>query len=413
MNQNHKQQLTLLNTMNEVVEFIKNNAFVNEDVFDRLKEALLSCGLSEKNQMVELLDVMKSDQSKIHDFLLLFDKWLDRNLIALSNGIRTSESYRTGLLGCDRKFGELISTIKYNCSETLIAHAMECLDKIKQENPALYDLLTVGYRGWYFENNWLDGMDGKNNSLVTNRINTLKNNVEKIEWLYDRLEDNLSKISLNALIVSWLTFSMQEALKISMYSTQHVVANPDIFPFYEDEVFVDCGSYIGDTVADFVNEVNRNYRRIYTYDISAPTVEIMKNNLKELNHIVFNVKGVADKAGEMNMAGVNAPFHGNRLVQGEGISKVPIVKLDDDIQEEITFLKIDVEGLDKEAITGAKNHIIKYHPKIHIDTYHKLVDFFEVPLLIHSIDPTYKYYLRLINSIDNPMMFATTSIYAI
>jgi len=413
MNQNHKQQLTLLNTMSEVVEFIKNNADVNADVFNRLKEAFLSCGLSEKNQMLELLDTMKSDRSYIEKFLVLFDKWFDLNIIALSNRIRTGDSYKFGILGCDRKFSEFISMIKGNSSETLVTRAMECLSKIKQENPTLYELLTVGYRGWYFENNWLDGIDGKNNSLVTNRINTLKNNVEKIEWLYDRLEDNLSKISLNALIVSWLTFSMQEALKISMYSAQHVVANPDIFSFYEDEVFVDCGSYIGDTVADFVNEVNRNYRRIYTYDISAPTVEIMKNNLKGLNHIVFNVKGVADKAGEMSMAGVDAPFHGNRLVQGEGISKVSIVKLDDDIQEEITFLKIDVEGLDKEAITGAKNHITKYHPKIHIDTYHKLVDFFEVPLLIHSIDPTYKYYLRLINSIDNPMMFATTSIYAI
>ena len=115
----------------------------------------------------------------------------------------------------------------------------------------------------------------------------------------------------------------------------------------------------------------------------------------------------------LSLAGVNAPFHGNRLVEGEGINKVPIVKLDDDIQEAITFLKIDVEGLDKEAISGAKEHIAKYHPKMHIDTYHKLVDFFEVPLLIHRIDQTYHFYLRLTNSIEKPMMFATTCIYAL
>ena len=50
-----------------------------------------------------------------------------------------------------------------------------------------------GIRGWYFETNWLDGVDGGNNSLVTNRITTLKNNVDKIEWLYDHLEDNTIK----------------------------------------------------------------------------------------------------------------------------------------------------------------------------------------------------------------------------
>jgi FkbM family methyltransferase len=413
MNNNGKQQLELMNTMNEVVEFIKQNDAAEEFAYDRLKEALLLSGLSEKNRMIELLGNLKTNRSQLDEFIVLFEKWFDANIIALSNRVKTSESYKTGLLGCDRKFIELISMIKNNQAQTLITNAMDSLRKIKEENRTLYELLTVGYRGWYFETNWLDGVDGGNNSLVTNRITTLKNNVDKIEWLYDHLEDNLSKISLNALIVSWLTFSMQDALKISMYSTQHVVANTDIFPFYKDEVFVDCGSYIGDTVAEFINEFNRSYKKIYTYDISAPTVELMKKNLKGLNNIVYNVKGVSDKQGALNLAGVDAPFHGNRLVKGNGINKVPIVKLDDDIQEAITFLKIDVEGLDKEALYGAKEQIEKYHPKMHVDTYHKLVDFFEVPLLIYSIDHTYKFYFRITNSIEKQMMFAVTCIYAV
>jgi len=413
MNNKGKQQLKLMNTMNEAAEFIKQNDSVDVSVYDSFKEALLSLGLCVENRMIKLLDSLKSDRSQLGEFIYLYEKWFDTNIIALSNRIKTSESYKTGFLGCDRKFIELISIIKNNHAQTLIANAMDCLKKIKEENHTLYELLTVGYRGWYFESNWLDGVDGVNNSLVTNRITTLKNNTDKIEWLYDHLEDNLSKTSLNALIISWLTFSMQEALKISTYSTQNGVANPDIFPFYNNEVFVDCGSYIGDTVAEFINEFNRSYQKIYTYDISAPTVELMKKNLKGLNNIVYNVKGVSDKQGELKLAGINAPFHGNRLVEGNGTDKVPIVKLDDDIQEAITFLKIDVEGLDKEAIAGAKNHIIKYHPKMHIDTYHKLVDFFEVPLLINSIDPSYKFYLRISNSIKKHLMFATTCIYAI
>ena len=413
MNANCKRQFILIHTINEVLEFVKQNPDTEAHVFDRLKDAFLLLGLSEKNRMIELLDTMKSNRSRLDEFIILFDKWFDLNIIALSNRIKTSESYKAGVLGCDRTFAELISKIRNNNTQTLINNAMECLGNIKNENHSLYELLTVGYRGWYFEQNWLDGVDGGNNSLVTNRISTLKNNVDKIEWLYDHLEDNLSKISLNALIGSWLTFSMQEALEVSVYATQNIVSNPDIFPFYENEVFVDCGSYIGDTVAEFVNEFNQKYRRIYTYDISAPTVELMKNNLKRLHNIVYNVKGVADKQGELNLAGVNAPFHGNRLVEGNGINKVPIVKLDDDIQEAITFLKIDVEGLDKEAIVGAKEQITKYHPKMHVDTYHKLGDFFEVPLLIHSIDPTYRFYLRLTNSTKKQIMFAVSCIYAI
>ena len=44
-----------MNTMNEVVEFIKQNHAAEEYVFDRLKEAFLSFGLNEKNRMIELL----------------------------------------------------------------------------------------------------------------------------------------------------------------------------------------------------------------------------------------------------------------------------------------------------------------------------------------------------------------------
>lgn len=413
MNQEQKQQLALLNTINDAVEYIKNKPDAEKHLYSRLKEAFLSLGIPGRNRMIELLDAMHADRLGLDEFANLFDKWLDANIIALSSRVRTSDSYKKGIYGADRKFNDLVSLIKRSHPQTLIAEAMNGLKKIKENNPALYELLTVGYRGWYFEDNWLDGIDGGNNSLVKNRIATLKNNVAKFEWLYDHLEDNLSKRSLNALITSWLTFSMKEAFDVSLYSAQNVVANTDIFPFYENEVFVDCGSYVGDTVADFVNEFDRKYRSIYTYEISAPTVTIMKKNLQSLQNVVYNVKGVSDQNGELSLAGVDGPFLGNRLVEGKGLQKIPIVKLDDDIREPITFLKVDVEGLDKQAISGAKEQIARYHPKMHVDTYHKLADVVDVPLLIFSIDPTYRFYLRLTNSNENRMMFAISCIYAI
>lgn len=413
MDEQSKHQLILIAAIQEVVSFIENSKPAEQSACDKLVDALLSFGLPEENQMIALLRRLKTDLSHWDEFKNLYNKWLDTQIITMANAIHVSDSYKTGRLGCDRKFGKLVSTIRNNSQRNLVDHAMDCLKKISQENPSLYNLLTVGYRGWYFENNWLDGIGGSNNSLVENRIATLKNNIEKIEWLYDHLEDNLSRASLNALITSWLTFSMKEALNVSVYATVNGVMNPDIFPFYENEVFVDCGAYIGDTVSEFVNEFNQSYKNIHTYEISEATVAVMKNNLKNLRNVVFNIKGVSDKKGMLSLAGINAPFHGNRLVEGEGAVRIPIVSLDEDIREPITFLKIDVEGLDKDALRGTRNHIAKYHPKIHIDTYHKLVDFFEVPILIQAIDPTYRFYLRLTNSLDNPLMFASTCIYAI
>jgi hypothetical protein len=93
MNQDDKQQLTLLNMINDVVEFIKKNREVEAHVYDRLEEAFLSLGLSEKNQINELLDILKTDRSKLDEFTLIFNKWLDVNIIALSNRVKTSKSY--------------------------------------------------------------------------------------------------------------------------------------------------------------------------------------------------------------------------------------------------------------------------------------------------------------------------------
>lgn len=413
MVRDRRQHLALLSTINDAVDYIKNRPDAENRLFRRLKEAFLLLGLPIQSRLIELLDTMQTDRFRLEEFIDLFGKWLDIEIIALSNRVRISDSYNKGSHGIDRKFSELITRIKTTPAHTLIDEAMNALKQIKEDNPQLYELLTVGYRGWYFENNWLDGVDAQNNSLINNRIDTLKDNVSKFEWLYDHLEDSLSRRSLNALIKSWLTFSMKEALDVSLYTAQNVVANTDIFPFYDNEVFVDCGAYIGDTVADFVNEINRSYRAIYTYEISAPTVDIMKKNLQGLQNVIYNVKGVSDQKGELGLAGTHGPFLGNRLIDGEGINKVPIVRLDDDIQEPITFLKIDVEGLDKQAIVGAKEQIARHHPKMHIDTYHKLADIVDVPALIHSIDPTYRFYLRLTNSIETKMMFVISCIYAI
>lgn len=49
-----------------------------------------------------------------------------------------------------------------------------------------------------------------------------------------------------------------------------------------------------------------------------------------------------------------------------------------------TYLKMDVEGAEREAIAGARQTIERERPKLNIAAYHRSEDFFELPLLIHS-----------------------------
>ena len=59
-----------------------------------------------------------------------------------------------------------------------------------------------------------------------------------------------------------------------------------------------------------------------------------------------------------------------------------------------TYLKMDVEGAEREAISGAEQTIRTFAPKLNIAAYHRSEDFFELPLVIHSLCKDYALYLR-------------------
>ncbi len=63
------------------------------------------------------------------------------------------------------------------------------------------------------------------------------------------------------------------------------------------------------------------------------------------------------------------------------------------------FIKIDVEGAEREAISGCQNSIKTFSPELQIALYHKSSDIFEIPRIIHELNPSYKLFLRRFPSI--------------
>ena len=60
----------------------------------------------------------------------------------------------------------------------------------------------------------------------------------------------------------------------------------------------------------------------------------------------------------------------------------------------VDYIKYDVEGAEKEALMGSKETVLNHHPRLLVSIYHRSEDLFALPLLLHSIDPTYRLYLR-------------------
>ncbi len=63
-------------------------------------------------------------------------------------------------------------------------------------------------------------------------------------------------------------------------------------------------------------------------------------------------------------------------------------------ENDISFIKMDIEGAEAEAINGAVKTIRANKPKLAISAYHIRDDLYKIPVLIDRICPEYKLYLR-------------------
>jgi hypothetical protein len=80
---------------------------------------------------------------------------------------------------------------------------------------------------------------------------------------------------------------------------------------------------------------------------------------------------------------------------GAGADQVRVRPLDDILNGHTpTFIKLDVEGAEKDALLGARRTIEQHAPVLAVCLYHRPSDLWELPLLLRSMNPQYSLYLR-------------------
>lgn len=87
--------------------------------------------------------------------------------------------------------------------------------------------------------------------------------------------------------------------------------------------------------------------------------------------------------------------------EGSGVSKIDengTLTIDADCIDnrcpDATFIKMDIEGAEIDALYGAKETILRNRPKLAICIYHSNEHLYEIPLLIHELVPEYKLSIR-------------------
>lgn len=230
-------------------------------------------------------------------------------------------------------------------------------------------------------------------------LQDLLKNIAQYDWLYSRLADETSRMVYTNLI-RFRLFPADTFIK-SAYDGKHPhYFDKEIVSCHKNEVFVDCGAYTGDSTERFIQHYGA-YRHIYAYEPSPENFSLCKENLKKYPNITVRQCGVGEKSMILTMDSSGASSTFMRGKKEPDVQGIPIISLDEDIQEKITYCKMDIEGFEIPALLGAQRHIQNDFPKLAISVYHIVTDIWEVPRLIDKIHSDYRFYIRHYDPVHN------------
>lgn len=206
------------------------------------------------------------------------------------------------------------------------------------------------------------------------------------------LEDEESKSVLNSIINLLSTRDWRYLDLINVSKKQYF--SDDIYNFSDSEIYVDLGAANGDTILKFINTVNNKYKKIIAFEPQKELYnELIRNinNNQVLNIDTYNLGCWKEKA-KLNFSYENL---GASHIDDCGEFEIDVNSLDNMFSDvPISFIKMDIEGAEKEVIIGAQSIIKKYKPKLAVCVYHKIKDIYEIPLMLKKIVPEYRIYLR-------------------
>ena len=155
---------------------------------------------------------------------------------------------------------------------------------------------------------------------------------------------------------------------------------------------LDLGAYVGDT-AELILSLCPNLERITAWEPDPKTFVKLCRFAEGNEKVVPMQLASLDYTGEVNFA-----VSGNRNagIDAPGkIKPVPCAAVDEAMTNEMPdFIKIDVEGAERPTLLGCRQTLASHSPDLLVSLYHRSEDLFDLPLLLHSLNPNYRMYLR-------------------
>lgn len=193
---------------------------------------------------------------------------------------------------------------------------------------------------------------------------------------------------------------------------QYIIARNgvDFSPKIGDHV-LDCGACIGD-VSIFFSALVHPYGSVHAFDPVQLHTKFIRHQAMlnpELSHILKIVELAVSKETryiDTKKKELNIISPGKSL--DDLFSSTTIDFYVANNLKTVNYIKMDIEGSELDAITGARETIKNHKPKLAISTYHKPDHMWQIPLEILKINPDYSIYFEH----HSPLMWESV-IYAV
>jgi FkbM family methyltransferase len=233
----------------------------------------------------------------------------------------------------------------------------------------------------------------------------IRNNWDKVSQTYSLLADSMSESVFCNILMHRITMDFSYLNGIT--SPKQYFPN-ELFTLGTQECFVDGGAYSGETIADFINATDNNYQCIYAFEPDRQNFKQLRANTRYIKNKRLHLFNAGLYSGTKEI-GFNSLGNSGSFISETGKDRISLIKLDDMAEElKPTYIKLDIEGVEGEALYGMKNIIAACHPKLAISIYHKASDLWELPLMIHTLDPSCNIHIRHYNKdLNETVCYAT------
>lgn len=227
----------------------------------------------------------------------------------------------------------------------------------------------------------------KNVHYCSGNVCDVENNKEKYNWIYENLTDDASKDILESIIDFRYNYNIA-AMEVFKYDLSKQYFD-EFIKFKDGEVFIDCGGFAGETTKKFI-DLCPKYKSVYYFEPEIENFKKSQQILKQYKNINYFNKGTYKDKKILSFSNKGS----ESSIDESGDERIEVIKLDDVIDDEVSYIKMDVEGSEYESLVGSERLIKAYKPKLAICVYHKQEDFWRIPELVLSYNKNYKIYLR-------------------